>query len=564
MKCQAAGRGHRRRAITALTLGTLLIVAALLVFGCGREADEQASGTAAAADDSATPVAVATAMRADIEETLELSGTIQTTDEVDVVAEVAGKVSGVYADVGDYVRRGATLVRVDTQVAAAQRDQASASVQSARAAVRQAEQTLRLTNDTTASSVRQAEVGVTAAQERLEQARASARLVESQVASAIKQARTAVSSAQTRLAEVRAGARDQERRQAEAQVRQAKAALDLAEQTYNRYRRLLDGGVIAEQQFDQVKTEYEVARQNYEQAREQLSLIEEGPRSEQVRLAELNVEQAQQQLAQAEANRTQTEVAQQDVRAAEESLRQAREQLNAARANRAQVAVQERVVASARAGVDQAQAAERVASVQLNKHVVPSPISGTVSARHVEPGEAASPGIPLLSIVNNDTLYVEASVSEQDLSKVRVGQAAEIRVDGVADEVFVGEVITVAPSVEPESRRGTARVRLLNPGGQVRTGMFARVTIVTERHDDTLVIARDTLLTEGGTHHVFVVENGAALRRELETGLQTETRVEVISGLREGEQVVIEGQNQLQDGDRVRIDGGTVGRGDTQ
>lgn len=559
MKREAAAGGilrTRRIIIAFLLLGAVVLASVLAIHGCGRDGTraEEAPGAAAAAQESATPVQVATAVRADIDQTIEVSGSIQTTDEVDVVAEVSGKVARVYADVGDYVRRGRTLVRVDAQVAAAQRDQAAAGVQSARAALNQAQEALRLTDQTTASSVRHAEVGVTAAQERLEQARAAARLVEAQVNSAIDQARTAVRSAETRLAEVRAGARDQERRQAEARVMQAKASLDLAEQTRNRYERLLEGGVISQQQFDQVKTEHELARQNYQQATEQLSLVEEGPRSEQVRLAELNVEQAKQQLAQAEANRTQIEVARQDVRAAEEGVRQAREQLNAALAGRGQVQVQERQVASARAGVDQAQAGERVAAVQLAKHVVTAPISGTVSARHVEPGEGASPGLPLLSIVSSEMLYVEASVSERDLARVDVGQAAEVRVDGLPDEVFVGEIITMAPSVAPESRTGTIRVRLLNPPDAVRPGMFARATIVIERREGAVVIARDALLIEDGTTYLFVVEGETATRREVQTGLQTATRVEVIAGLREGERVVIEGQDQLQDGDRVRIE----------
>lgn len=556
MKHQSpTGRSPRSRSpLTIIVIGALLVAAVTAgMNGCGRGEGGDQPRDATAAEASAVPVQVTTAVRGSIEETLEISGTVQTTDQVDVVAETSGKVTAVLADVGDYVRRGSTLVRVDMQIAAAQRDQAAAGVQSAQAALNQAREMLELTGDTTASTVRQAEVGVTAAQERLEQARAAARLVQSQVNNAIEQARTAVSSAETRLAEVRAGARDQERRQAEAQVAQARASLDLAEQTFNRYRRLLEGGVISQQQFDQTQTEYRLAQQRHQQAVDQLSLVEEGARSEQVRLAELNVEQARQALGQAQANRTQMEVAQQDVRAAEEGVRQAREQLNAAVAGRGQVDVQRRQVAAAQAGVRQAQAGERLTAVQLSKYVVTSPINGTVSARHVEPGEGASPGLPLLTIVSSDVLYVEARVGEREMESVRVGQAAEVRVDGVSDEVFVGEIIAISPSVEPGSRTGMVRVRLVNGGDRVRVGMFARATVVAERLDDALIIARDAVQTEGEMQYVFVVEGDTATRREVETGLQTATRMEVVSGLRVGEQIVIEGQDQLADGTRVRI-----------
>ncbi|MGM0493833.1 MAG: efflux RND transporter periplasmic adaptor subunit [Armatimonadota bacterium] len=542
-----------RRVIIAVALATLLIIATLVSLGCGRDSGpgEQAPGAAAAEEASATPVPVATAMRTSIDETLEVTGTAEASDEVDVVAEASGKVARVYADVGDYVRRGSTLARVDTQVAAAQRDQAAASVQSARAALNQARDALRLTDDTTASSVRQAEVGVATAQERLQQARASARLVESQVNSAIEQARTAVSSAETRLAEVRAGARDQERRQAEAQVRQAKAALDLAEQTFQRHRRLLEGGVIAEQQFDQVRTEYEVAQQNYEQAREQLSLVEEGARSEQVRLAELNVEQARQQLAQAEANRTQVEVAQQDVRAAEEGVRQAREQLNAAGANRGQVQVQERQVASAQAGVEQAQAGERVSSVQLSKHSVSSPISGLVAARMVDAGEGAMPGTPVMRIVNIDPIRVDAVLSQLDVERVSVGDVALVQVDGIDGRDFRGTITSLEPQAVAESRNYVARIEVSNPGGVVKPGMFARVSVLLGSREDVVVVTRDALVERDHVREVYVVVDGVVEVREVEVGVIEGNLTEITDGVREGETIIVSGQDALADGQRV-------------
>ncbi|MFW5866381.1 MAG: efflux RND transporter periplasmic adaptor subunit, partial [Armatimonadota bacterium] len=481
----------------------------------------------------------------------EVTGTAEANDEVDVVAEASGKISRVYADVGDYVKRGSTLVRVDMQVAAAQRDQASASVQSARAAFREAQQALRLTQDTTASSVRQAEVGVTTAEERLEQAQASARLTEAQVNAAVEQARTAVQSAQTRLEEVRAGARQQERRQAEAQLSQARASEQLAEQTYNRHRRLHEGGVIAEQQLDQVRTEYELARQRVEQAREQLSLVEEGARSEQVRLAELNVEQARQQLDQALANCIQIEVAQQEVQAARQAVRQAQEQLTAALANRGQVGVQERQVASARAGIDQAQASERVASVQLGKHAVSSPIAGLVAARMVDAGEGAMPGTPVMRIVDIDPIRIDAVVNQLDIERVSTGDPAVVQFDGLSERDFRGTVTEIEPQAIPDSRNYVARIEVPNPGGVVKPGMFARVSILLGSREDVVVIKRDALLERDHVREVYVVVDGAVEVRDVEVGVISGNLVEIIDGVREGETVIVSGQDTVAEGEKV-------------
>ncbi len=530
----------------------MLAMAALAAMvGCGRPPQEGAVAGAAQATSSATPVTVSTAMRGSIDETLEITGTAEADDEVDVVTEVAGKVSRVYADVGDYVRRGQTLVRIDTQLAAAQADQAAAGVRSAEVALSRAREGLTLTDETTASAVRQAEVGVAAAKERLEQARAGARLVEAQVTSRIEQARTGVESAETQLAEVRAGARDQQRRQAEAQVRQAKAGLDLAEQTHQRYKSLFDSGVIAAQQYDQVRTEYQVAQATYEQAVEALSLVEEGARTEQVRLAELGVRQAGEQLALAEAGRTQIDVAQQDVRAAEEGVRQAEEQRRAAIAGRRQVDLRERDIAAAQAAIGQAEAGRRLTSVQLSKHVVRAPISGLVAMRAVDPGEGALPGGPVMRLVDIDPIRVNAIVGELDIDRVGQGDRGVVSFDGLGGQDFVGTVTDIAPQAVPGSRNFVVRVDVENPGGLIRPGMFARVELILASHTDTVIVVRDALLERDHAREVFVVSDGTIEIREVEVGAIRGNLVEILSGIRDGDMVVVSGQDALADGQRV-------------
>jgi len=490
-------------------------------------------------------------MRGSIDETLEITGTAEASDEVDVVAEVSGKVARVYADVGDYVRRGQTVVRVDSQVAAAQADQASAGVHSAEVGLSQAEQALVLTDETTASAVRAAEVGVATARERLKQAEAARDLVSSQVRSQIEQARTDVQSAETSLAEVRAGARDQQRRQAEAQVRQARANLDLAQQTYERYRRLFEGGVIPEQQLDQMRTQYEVALETHQQAVEALSLVEEGARTEQVRLSELAVEQARERLQLAEASRTQIDVAEQDVRAAEQGVRQAQEQLRSAEAARRQVEVRQRDVAAARAGIRSAEAGQRMASVQLAKHAVPAPISGLVAMRNVDPGEGAMPGVPVMRLVDIDPIRVDAIVNELDVERVHAGDRGMVTFDGLQGATFVGTVTDLTPQAVPGSRNYVARIEVDNPGGAIRPGMFARVDLVLDTRSDTVLIVRDALVERDHSRQVFVVVDGSIEVRDVEVGAIRRNLVEIIDGVREGETVVVSGQDALAEGQRV-------------
>ncbi len=554
MRCVAA-HGRPGGSPCPIITAALLALAIVGWAGCGpRTGQQEATSTEEAA--APTPVMVTTAMRGGIDETLELTGTAEASDEVDVVAEVSGKVAHVYADVGDYVRRGQTLVRVDSQIAAAQADQASAGVHAAEVGLSQAEQALVLTDETTASAVRAAEVGIATARERLKQAEAARDLVRSQVESQIEQARMALQSAETRLAEVRAGAREQQRRQAEAQVRQARANLDLAQQTYERYRRLFDDGVIPEQQLDQMRTQYQVALETHQQAVEALSLVEEGARTEDVRLAELAVEQARERLQLAEASRTQIEVAEQDVAAAEQGVRQAQEQLRSAEAARRQVELRQRDVAAARAGIRSAEAGRRMATVQLAKHAVPAPISGLVAMRNVDPGEGAMPGVPLMRLVDIDPIRVDAVVNELDVERVHSGDRGMVSFDGLDGESFVGTVSEITPQAVPGSRNYIARIEVENPGGRIRPGMFARVDLILASHSDSVLIVRDAVVESGDKRLVYAVVNGAVQVREVTLGTARGNLVEVLAGVREGDILVSRGQRELADGQSVRpVDG---------
>ena len=523
-------------------------LAALTVLsGCGRQVQEAAQ--AAADEEQATPVLVTTAVRGSIEDVLELTGTAQAADEVDVVPEVAGKVTAVYADVGDYVSRGRTLVRLDTELASAQQGQAAAGVAAAQARLAQAEEATGLTDQQTAVAVRQAEVGLRAAREQLNKARTAAKLRESTVESSIQQARNGVKSAEAGLRDVRAGARDQQLRQAQEQVTQAQSSLTLAKQTYERYNRLHDKGVIATQQLDQARTQYEVAQAQYEQAVEAQSLVQEGARTEQVRLAELGVEQAKEGLRLAEAARDQVEMARRDVASAEQGVRLAEEQLNAARANRQQVALRERDAQAAAAGVGQAASAMELTSVQISKHSVIAPISGLIAMRMVDPGEGASPGIPVMRIVDLDPIRVEAVVSELD--RVEKGQRGMVSVDGLSGEEFVGTVRDIAPQASMDSRNYVARIHVDNPSGKIKPGMFARVQMVLESRADTVLVTRDTIVERGEGRLVYVVTDGAVEIREVQVGAVSGRLMEVLDGVEEGARLVVTGQTALAGGQRV-------------
>lgn len=533
------------------TAGLLIgaVAIAVGVSGCGRSGPQQES--AAAAESAATPVMVATAMRGSIEDTLELTGSAQANDEVDVVSEVSGKVTRVYADVGDYVRRGQTLVRLDTQMASAQRGQAAASVRAAQASLAQARTARDLTDEQTVIAVRLAEAQLAAAREQLKKAEKAAELTRSTVENNIEQAKTGVQSAETSLAEIRAGAREQQLRQAQAAVAQAKSSLDLARSTYERNKSLFDAGVIAQQQLDQVRTQYEVAQAQYEQAVQAQSLTVEGARTEQVRQAELGVQAARDRLRLAEVARDQIDISQRDVAAVREGVRQAEEGLAAARANRAQVQVSDRQIQAAEAMVGQASSAEQVTSVQVAKHSISAPVSGLVARRMVDRGEGAMPGVPVMRLVDINPIRVEAVINELDVDRVRLGDRGVVTVDGLPDDQFLGTVKDIAPQASQNTRNFLVRLDVDNATGAIRPGMFARVQLVLASRSDSILITRDGLVESGDKRLVYVVENGQMSVREVTVGAISGNMVEVVQGLREGDSYVVTAQSTLAEGQKV-------------
>jgi RND family efflux transporter MFP subunit len=532
-----------------------LVSVLLVVSGCGRQKGATES-VAAESVPQATPVSVARATTGAIRQGVSLTGSVEAWREVDVQCEVAGKVAWVGQEVGDRVSAGAAMVRLDTALAVAGREQTVAAAAAARARYGQTEAGLKLTKDETSIGVRQAEKSVESARNRLAQARTSAKLTTSRVDDVVARARLSVNEARSRLADVKAGSRGQEIAQAEARVEQAQASLRLAKLSLGRMQGLAKAGAVSQAQVDVAQVEQDTAAAQVRIAQQALGLAQEGARSEQVRLAELSVSQAEQGLREAESQRGQIEVAERDVRAGELALAQAEEALHLARAGLRRVQATEQDLKAAQANVGQSRAGVTVSTTQLRKHLVYAPISGSVAARYVEPGEGASPGVPLLRIVNLDTVRVVAEASDLDVDQVRVGQRATVRVDALPKEQFVGEVTDIAPQSGEDERSFSVRLRIANPGHRLRAGMFARVEVVTGARAQATIIPRDALIERGTDRVVYTVVGGKVAVRKVTVGAIDGNRVEMRSGVKAGDTVILAGQSLLADGQEVRAEAG--------
>jgi cobalt-zinc-cadmium efflux system membrane fusion protein len=189
---------------------------------------------------------------------------------------------------------------------------------------------------------------------------------------------------------------------------------------------------------------------------------------------------------------------------------------------------------------------------------ISSPISGRVVDRDLTLGEMVEPSKVLFTVMNLSDVWVEASVYEKDLQKIHKGQTAEIRINGYSDRVFSGKVTHISDVLDGSSRTAKVRCVVSNSDGTLKPEMFASVDIITARRGGAVLIPKKAVLDEGSAKIVFMVctecpediEAGKSVcgeydKRTLELGPTHGDKVEVISGLAPGDEVVIEGQFQL-------------------
>jgi len=209
---------------------------------------------------------------------------------------------------------------------------------------------------------------------------------------------------------------------------------------------------------------------------------------------------------------------------------------------------------AARAQLAAAEAQSVGAGEQAQRATVTAPISGEVSDRQVDGGEAVSPGQALFTVVATDFLELAGQVPVDQAARVRPGQPAEFRVDAYPGQVFRGTVSRVEPTADPETRQIGVYLRLPNPKRALVGGLFASGRVLGESGQSAVVVPVAAVRGSGTATYVWVIENGAAVKRPVVTGARDDERamVAVASGLKGGEQVVV-APGELREGAKVRV-----------
>ena len=270
-----------------------------------------------------------------------------------------------------------------------------------------------------------------------------------------------------------------------------------------------------------------------------------------VEQAELGVEQAQQAVDNAEALLEVGAAAEQDVTQARQGLQQAQAALSQAQAGVAQAQAQQS------ASLAQIQASMDQITTQAELGAVTAPCAGTVTAVNLVRGGMASSAQPAVVIAENGAVEVAASVAEDVYMDIRKGDNAGVVISALSDDMVNGTISEVPAAANAQTSLYDVSVSL--PADvKPPIGAFATVTFYTDRRSDTISVPTEAILTGADDEqYVFVVdtyaEGDTAVRVTVETGLVSNTDTEILSGLAEGDRVVVKGQSYLSDGAAVRI-----------
>ena len=201
--------------------------------------------------------------------------------------------------------------------------------------------------------------------------------------------------------------------------------------------------------------------------------------------------------------------------------------------------------------MDALEAAYELQRLDYEYTTIRAPISGVVSARDVKIGQHVDVNETTFRITDTSSLVAYLRIPQTELEKFSAGQHANVRVDAMPGQTFDATIARISPTIDIRSGTFRATAYIDNEDGLLAPGMFGRFDIAYEQHTDALIIPTAALVQEDNQTVVYVVEDGAAVRRIIQTGIQSGENIEVLSGLTEHEQIVVTGQGSLRDGSRV-------------
>ena len=477
-----------------------------------------------------SPVVLAGVKRGSVESAVRYTGQAVGFNEVDVQPRVQGWITWMPSYVGRRVHAGEVLARLDTSQVKPQIAERQAAVTMSRQGV-----------DVTRREYQQAQAGVAQSRAEVQSKRDAVAGARADVTAASEEKASAeadLSAAQTQAASAEAGLSAM---QADQQYWQQEIA---------RERELLAKGAVSKDEFQREQAQAAGADGKVQQAQAAIRQV-----GAQIRAAQARVRKSDAMIDSA------TRKAQQmasDVRTSEAAVRSAQAAADASRQR----------IAQSQSGVAQAQASLSASTTTRNYSEVRAPIDGIISQRLISPGQLVNPGQALLRVAQVSPIRLQANVAESDLGRIRPGATVTVQDPRTEGRPVTARVTSVTPVADPVARTGIVEAIYSNKEGRFMPGGYLTMDISTGHAERALHVpaaailmrpeASDGVLSEGVRYYVWAAEAVADSENrytvqpvDVVTGITDGAETVIVSGLKEGQQVVVEGAAYLKSGDTV-------------
>jgi membrane fusion protein (multidrug efflux system) len=199
------------------------------------------------------------------------------------------------------------------------------------------------------------------------------------------------------------------------------------------------------------------------------------------------------------------------------------------------------------------EASYNLASLELDYTQIRATISGVISERYIKLGNTIKIGDPVFRVTSLDPLVAYLYVPEREFRQIESGQTVHISIDALPGSVVEATVTRVSPIVDPATGTFKITIEIRDAEKRIKPGMFGRMNIIYDQHDDVLQVPRSAIIDSAGELSVFVVEDGIGIRRAIKTGFESGGLVEVTEGLVDDERVITVGHVGLKNESKVVV-----------
>jgi RND family efflux transporter MFP subunit len=217
-------------------------------------------------------------------------------------------------------------------------------------------------------------------------------------------------------------------------------------------------------------------------------------------------------------------------------------------------------VRSLKASLQDRRASYELAKKKVADASVRAPVAGAIAERLVQKGEYIRANTPVFTIVQLNPLKLQTAVQEKYANIIRRNLAVQFRVEPYPDDLFVGRVSNISPSINQATRTFPVEILVANPGGRLKPGFFAQGAILTQRDENVLAVPLEAVSTLAGVSSVFVIEEATVRQQNVTLGVQEGNFVEILDGLKGQEVLAASNLNEIATGMKVVVANNVPGR----